>query len=114
MPSCIYLIYYANSVAGSNCPLWEHIELCRILICNSHTFKTLSTHWVSFTQAHYRQAAYAVGAGLTLYLVLLFPLFLIRASVWTSSFFIDLNKSKWDSDLIDMGLIVTYGGSDLK
>ena len=34
--------------------------------------------------------------------------------MWTSSFFIDLNKSKWDSDLIDMGLIVTYGGSDLK
>jgi hypothetical protein len=57
-----------------------------------------------FTLDHYRQAAYAVGAGLVLYLVLLFPLFLIRASVWTSSFFVDLGKSKWDDDLIDGGV----------
>lgn len=54
-----------------------------------------------FTQDHYRQAAYAVGAGLTLYLILLVPLFLVRASVWASSLFVDLNKAKWDDDLID-------------
>jgi hypothetical protein len=63
----------------------------------------------SFTQAHYRQAGYAVGAGLLLYLLLLFPLFLIRASVWTSSLFIDLKKTKWDDDLIDGGIIPVRG-----
>jgi hypothetical protein len=57
-----------------------------------------------FTQAHYRQAGYAVAAGLSLYLLLLFPLFLIRASVWTSSLFIDLKQAKWDDDLIDGGI----------
>src|SRR5271170_7492208 len=71
---------------------------------HSYKSRTLSAECIRFTQAHYRQAAYAVGAGLTLYLLLLFPLFLIRASVWTSSLFVDLNKTKWDDDLIDMGL----------
>jgi hypothetical protein len=58
----------------------------------------------SFTQAHYRQAGYAVAAGLSLYLVLLVPLFLIRASIWTTSLFVDHSKTKWDDDLIDGGM----------
>jgi len=56
-----------------------------------------------FTQQHYRQAGFAVAAGLFLYLGLLLPLFLIRASVWTSSLFVDLNKTRWDDELIDAG-----------
>jgi hypothetical protein len=56
----------------------------------------------SFTQDHYRQAAYAVAAGLSLYLVLLLPLLLIRTVVWTSSLFVDTNQSKY-VDLIDGG-----------
>ena len=47
---------------------------------------------------------YAVGAGLFLYLILLFPLFLIRASVWASSLFVNRKKAKWDDELIDGGI----------
>lgn len=66
-------------------------------------FKEIYSDFSSFTQDHYRQAAYAVVAGLSLYLILLLPLFLIRAVVWTSSLFVDINKSKWDIDLINGG-----------
>ena len=106
----LYILYYSGLIK-SRLPIvscWSissSPESPSVSPTNSYQRRTLNADFVSFTQAHYRQAAYAVGAGLTLYLVLLLPLFLIRAFVWTSSLFIDLNKSKWDDDLIDMGLL---------
>ena len=57
-----------------------------------------------FTHQHYRLTLFAVAAGVTLYILLLFPLFLIRASVWASSLFVDLKKARWDNDLVNSGL----------
>jgi len=76
---------------------------CKILICKFYYSSTFADLDLRFTQAHYRQAGIAVAAGLVLYLVLLLPLFLIRATVWTSSLFVDLNRTKWDDGLIDGG-----------
>lgn len=74
----------------------QNPDLCQPIVC-------LADLLYRFTHQHYRQALYAVAAGLTLYLLLLFPLFLIRASVWASSLFMDRNKTRWDDDLIDAG-----------
>lgn len=57
-----------------------------------------------FTHQHYRLALFAVAAGVILYILLLFPLLFIRASVWASSLFVGHKKGRWDDDLIDAGL----------
>lgn len=53
-----------------------------------------------FTTNHYRQAAIAVCAGLAIRIVLNVPIYGVKALIWLSSIFVDLDHETWDDTLV--------------
>ncbi|PKS12316.1 hypothetical protein jhhlp_001616 [Lomentospora prolificans] len=54
-----------------------------------------------FTNKHYKQAAYAVAAGIVIRLTIAIPIFLVKASLWFLSFFISMEDATWDDTLVN-------------
>ncbi|EMC95688.1 hypothetical protein BAUCODRAFT_499052 [Baudoinia panamericana UAMH 10762] len=54
-----------------------------------------------FTSVHYRQAAFAVIAGLLIRLIVAIPTVGIRLLIHFAGFFVDLDHSAWDEDVIE-------------
>ncbi|KAF2102238.1 transmembrane protein UsgS [Rhizodiscina lignyota] len=54
-----------------------------------------------FTSDHYRQAAIAVAAGLAIRLIIAIPTIGVRVFIWILGFFVNLEGSQWDNELID-------------
>ncbi|KAK3068929.1 hypothetical protein LTR53_013128, partial [Teratosphaeriaceae sp. CCFEE 6253] len=54
-----------------------------------------------FTSSHYRQAVFAVLAGLAIRLLLSLPTYTIRLALYFLGYFTDLSKSGWDEDVIE-------------
>lgn len=54
-----------------------------------------------FTSNHYRQALYAVGAGIAIRLVIAIPIIGIKVLLWALSFVYRLDRVTWDNKLVD-------------
>ncbi|KAF2858851.1 hypothetical protein K470DRAFT_220377 [Piedraia hortae CBS 480.64] len=54
-----------------------------------------------FTNTHYRQAAYAVAAGIVIRLILLIPTWSVRALIVIAGLFTDLSQVTWDEKLVN-------------
>lgn len=54
-----------------------------------------------FTNAHYKQAAIAVGAGIAIRLAVSVPILAIKISLGLSSYVFDLDQASWDDALVN-------------
>ncbi|KAI0394471.1 formamidase [Xylariaceae sp. FL0594] len=54
-----------------------------------------------FTNAHYKQAAIAVAAGIAIRLAISIPITAVKFSFAMSSFFVNLDRASWDNSLIN-------------
>lgn len=54
-----------------------------------------------FKHEHYRQAVYAVAAGILIQVLLAIPVLLVQGSLYFSSVFINLERASWDDYVVD-------------
>ncbi|KAH6652092.1 transmembrane protein UsgS [Truncatella angustata] len=54
-----------------------------------------------FTNAHYKQAALAVGAGIAIRLLIAIPILSVKLGIRFSALFWDLNQTSWDENLVE-------------
>ncbi|ORY67238.1 transmembrane protein UsgS [Pseudomassariella vexata] len=54
-----------------------------------------------FTNSHYKQAAYAVGAGIAIRLAIAVPIFAIKILVRLLGLFMNLDQTSWDENLVN-------------
>ncbi|KAI1608719.1 hypothetical protein EDD36DRAFT_91157 [Exophiala viscosa] len=54
-----------------------------------------------FTGTHYRQAAIAVCAGLAIRIIINIPIYAVKALLWITAIFVDLDHETWDDKLVN-------------
>ncbi|SPO05511.1 probable transmembrane protein UsgS [Cephalotrichum gorgonifer] len=54
-----------------------------------------------FTNRHYKQAAYAVAAGIVIRLVIAVPIFVVKILLWVLSFFMSMEDATWDDTIVN-------------